>query len=600
MPLAIYQKQGTRGKTVIRALQILQIVLQRQNRLAEIEPVVDQAVAMANLTPGEQFPEIANIYHGLIIAKIEGSKFADAEALGRKCVEMHLQLHGENHPETGWGYYNLGRALAASHKFAEAFESFQQAAAVFRRVLPPGNGHTAVTLLGVTGALQLAGKSDRLVELFDSPSKLDKLATLYRESLPENVDLSDAGMARVATEVQTGLAVLADIHLKLEEEFATAGKASEAEEFRARAQSLQEELRLLGLKMAEHAKTQAAERVAQARERLAEASELVRRNPNDSDARLKRAQLHTELRQWNEAMEDLEQASALTKENDKSLREKIAVAYKELCFAAFNQQKIDIVESAARKAIELQPDYGDAHLWLGIALSNLGNQKDAITAYHKAIELQPDNFGNYRSLSLALWRDKKFDEAVAACRKAIELQPERGELYSRLGGILIEQGKVDEGIAAIDKAIESNPQDAASLNQIGWLLATTPAQDRRDPPRAVELAKKAVELAPQDGNIWNTLGVAQYRAAQWKLAIEALEKSMELGTGGQAADWFFLAMSHWQLDHKDEARTWYDKAVKWMEKHEPKNEELLRFRAEAAKLLGITEPKPTTGPAAKR
>ena len=53
-------------------------------------------------------------------------------------------------------------------------------------------------------------------------------------------------------------------------------------------------------------------------------------------------------------------------------------------------------------------------------------------------------------------------------------------------------------------------------------------------------------------------------------------------------------MAHWQLGHKDEARTWYDKAVEWMDKNQPKNEELLRFRDEAAKLLGIAEPATST------
>ncbi len=67
----------------------------------------------------------------------------------------------------------------------------------------------------------------------------------------------------------------------------------------------------------------------------------------------------------------------------------------------------------------------------------------------------------------------------------------------------------------------------------------------------------------------------------------ALEKSMELGKGGISFDWFFLAMAHWQLGKKDEARQWYDKAVPWMEKNNPKNEELRRFRAEAAALLKI-------------
>ena len=44
-------------------------------------------------------------------------------------------------------------------------------------------------------------------------------------------------------------------------------------------------------------------------------------------------------------------------------------------------------------------------------------------------------------------------------------------------------------------------------------------------------------------------------------------------------------MTHWQLDHKDQARKWYEKAVEWMTKNQPHNE-LHRFDAEAAALLG--------------
>ena len=45
-------------------------------------------------------------------------------------------------------------------------------------------------------------------------------------------------------------------------------------------------------------------------------------------------------------------------------------------------------------------------------------------------------------------------------------------------------------------------------------------------------------------------------------------------------------MAHRRLGREDVARTWYDKAVAWMEKNRPRDEVLVRFRAEAAALLG--------------
>ena len=122
------------------------------------------------------------------------------------------------------------------------------------------------------------------------------------------------------------------------------------------------------------------------------------------------------------------------------------------------------------------------------------------------------------------------------------------------------QGKLDEAVSAFREAIRLKPGLADVHNDLAWLLATCPDAKMRDFPKAVALARRAVELAPKEG-YWNTLGVAHYRAGDWKASVAALEKSMELGHGGGAIDWFFLAMAHWRLGHSDEARTWYEKAA---------------------------------------
>src|SRR5262249_22089469 len=134
--------------------------------------------------------------------------------------------------------------------------------------------------------------------------------------------------------------------------------------------------------------------------------------------------------------------------------------------------------------------------------------------------------------------------------------------------------------------------DAQAHNDLAWLLATCPDEKRRDPNRAVDLAKKAVELAPKEGAYWNTLGVAHYRAGDWKAAIAALDKSRELRTGGDVFDFFFLAMAHHKLGNQDEARKYYDRAVEWLdknkgalEKDKTQTDELRRLRSEAEELL---------------
>ena len=111
--------------------------------------------------------------------------------------------------------------------------------------------------------------------------------------------------------------------------------------------------------------------------------------------------------------------------------------------------------------------------------------------------------------------------------------------------------------------------------------------------RAVKLAKLAVRLVPKDGDFWNTMGVAHYRAGNWMDAVAALETARELSQGGDAVDWLFLAMAHWMLGHKDEARKWYVQAVRSPQTSKLLELELPRFRAEAASVLGIKEPRRT-------
>jgi tetratricopeptide (TPR) repeat protein len=154
-------------------------------------------------------------------------------------------------------------------------------------------------------------------------------------------------------------------------------------------------------------------------------------------------------------------------------------------------------------------------------------------------------------------------------------------------------------VADYGKALELAPVHAPYMlalykNELAGLLVTCPAAKLRNPARAVELARTSVQLAPQNGNYWNTLGVAHYRAGDWKPAVAAFNKSMELRKGGDACDWFFLAMAHQKLGKHDEARKWYNQGDQWLEKNkktlakEPQHaQELRRFRSEAAALLGI-------------
>jgi tetratricopeptide (TPR) repeat protein len=158
-------------------------------------------------------------------------------------------------------------------------------------------------------------------------------------------------------------------------------------------------------------------------------------------------------------------------------------------------------------------------------------------------------------------------------------------------------------VEAYGQALRIDPNNVKALTNMAWHLATFPEASGRDPGRALELAQKAVALAPTKSSPWNTLGVAQYRTGDGRAAIASLTKSMLLRKGSSGPDWFYLAMAYWQVGEKEEARRWYAKAVSWVKANPMDQREFLELSAEAARQLGIEDPpgpKDKTRPQRKR
>jgi eukaryotic-like serine/threonine-protein kinase len=252
----------------------------------------------------------------------------------------------------------------------------------------------------------------------------------------------------------------------------------------------------------------------------------------------------------------------------------------------------------------------EAEQWLRRALADwekLGTQ----SSWHQEMAAR-----TLSQLGYSLVSARKPPEAAEAFRRSVDIwlalirdypsipgmRTECACNYVRLGISLAATGQAADADIAFEKALEVAPQDPSPHNSLAWYLATSADTKLRDPGRAVQLAKRAVELAPTESSYWNTLGTARYRAGDWRGAIEALKKSEELQPGRQKGfDAPFLAMAHWQLGEHDEARNWYGEAVKWMEENKeplgPRSKaELHRFRNEAEELLKITDQKPTTNP----
>jgi tetratricopeptide (TPR) repeat protein len=244
----------------------------------------------------------------------------------------------------------------------------------------------------------------------------------------------------------------------------------------------------------------------------------------------------------------------------------------------------------------------------------LGRHADALRLFEELLPLRksqlgPRHYYTLRSMGglahtyATLGRDAealKLHEEILALRKT-QLGPDHPDTlqsmyslansYAALGRDA-EALKLHEETLTLRKAKEGpdHPHTLNSRNGLAWFLTTASDASLRNPSRAVELAARAAELAPTEPDYRGTLGTARYRSGDWKGAVADLEKAVGLrnpDNPNNARDGFFLAMAHWQLGEKEEARSWFDKSVRWMAGGLQDNAELKRFRAEAAQLLGI-------------
>jgi serine/threonine protein kinase/tetratricopeptide (TPR) repeat protein len=231
---------------------------------------------------------------------------------------------------------------------------------------------------------------------------------------------------------------------------------------------------------------------------------------------------------------------------------------------------------------------------LGLVLEMTGDAARAVDAMRRAVEVQ-------RGLL------KQFGNTTISSKFRLAMQPagptdgppktpvkftygdQLALGYGMLAAMLRDSHRLEESLRVRREATEQFPDNAELHNNLAWQLVTLPDSKLRDPYEAVRVAKKAVALKKDDGHYWNTLGVAHYYAGEWHPTLAALTQAMKLRKGGDGNDWFFLAMAHEKLGNKAEARRWYDRALEWMQKHQPENAELRRFQVEAAEVLGLAK-----------
>jgi len=159
--------------------------------------------------------------------------------------------------------------------------------------------------------------------------------------------------------------------------------------------------------------------------------------------------------------------------------------------------------------------------------------------------------------------------AIAAARATEKVMRDRlaarlraGEDLDQIAQSLVDDRSLDEvhrrvGLALVCEERERRLAEAQKLQLDARPVVTKPDSQTDAVAAALDQARHASTLTPDDAIITNTLGMALYRAGKYEEAIATLTKAEEQyakSGGPRPADWAFLAMAQFKLGKADEAK----------------------------------------------
>ena len=217
-----------------------------------------------------------------------------------------------------------------------------------------------------------------------------------------------------------------------------------------------------------------------------------------------------------------------------------------------------------RRALAIDPELADAHMWLGSGLLTLGRVDEAIAELREALRLEPDNGQAHQGLARALWIGKgDFAAAIPEFERSIELNPEAGYSYLQLSLLLAWEGQYaraeEFGRRAVDlqeQYISGNAglQIVGAHSRLGYVyyLQGRYADALKEYERELAFVNSSdhalrertnIELGVRIGAAYSRQGQADDAARHFDRALKAFEARVGKGAVDPATR-YYIAVLH--------------------------------------------------------
>lgn len=165
------------------------------------------------------------------------------------------------------------------------------------------------------------------------------------------------------------------------------------------------------------------------------------------------------------------------------------------------------VASAARKALELDPELAEAHVLLADIDQKRWQWADAEAEYKRALELNPNDAVAHSGFARWLICQGRTEEALAWGRRGRELDPLGAS--GDLGWILFLARRYDEAMREMRIELAVRPDDASALWYVGFVFIA-----KGQPEEAIPVLERTVSLMDRSPGALGLLATAYARAGR--------------------------------------------------------------------------------------
>jgi len=219
------------------------------------------------------------------------------------------------------------------------------------------------------------------------------------------------------------------------------------------------------------------------------------------------------------------------------------------------RQGKEFAQAAAllQQAIQVEPDYIPAYIFLGLVCQDQDKLTEAETAFRQALFHDPENPEALQCLGMLYLKQERVPEAIANLEKHLQLEPENATSLDVLAPLLVQADRSQDAETFLRAAWQKTQDNRAAVRFARFLIS----QEKLD--LACQFLNKALQIN-ENANLFVELALVFVIQKSYAEAIQALEKALALRPDYDRA-LRGLAHCYTQMDQADKAIEYAERAL---------------------------------------